>query len=101
MQHWFCNTCKAVETVTKHTTMIYHKHDTALVILSPMTTSMHDAYVAEHSEHSDTPQTKVPTVKKKIGKQHRRTLGIPLSNNDDIRGDTRKWYNTDIQKLPM
>ncbi len=53
MQHWFCGVCKTVEECTDCVTMIYHKHDTALVILSPLSEQTYKEL-----------RTKIATVKK-------------------------------------
>lgn len=34
MQHFYCEICKATETVSLATSMVYHRHNTVLTILS-------------------------------------------------------------------
>ncbi len=34
MQHFYCEICKVTETVSECTSMIYHRHNTALTMLS-------------------------------------------------------------------
>lgn len=52
-QYWFCGVCKGVEECTQYTTMIYHRHDTSLVILQPLSEQVYREL-----------KTKVTTVKK-------------------------------------
>jgi hypothetical protein len=67
-QEWYCETCDTHESTSKHVTMIYHRHELALVVLSAIPLTMKDKTYTDRKVESKTIGAKVTKEVKKTNK---------------------------------